>query len=93
MLNWRQEQEAIHHGDLLHFAPHEGVYVFARYTDEQRILVAINHSGETRRLPTDRYAQAINGHVSGTDALSGETLPMKDDLALEPMSARILELH
>ncbi len=93
LLNWRQEQEAIHHGDLLHFAPHNGVYVFARYTDKQRILVAINHTGETRRLPTDRYAQAINGHVSGTDALSGETLPMKDDLTLEPMSARILELH
>ncbi|UZJ43467.1 glycoside hydrolase family 13 protein [Marinimicrobium sp. C6131] len=93
LLNWRQDQEAIHHGDLLHFAPHNGVYVFARYTGEQRILVAINHTGETRQLSNERYAQAIDGHRSGTDVLSGETLSLDNDLTLEPMSARILELH
>ncbi|ROQ21573.1 glycosidase [Marinimicrobium koreense] len=93
LLNWRQEQEAIHHGDLLHYAPHDGVYVFVRYTEEQRILVAINHTGETRQLSNERYAQAINGHLSGTDALSGETLSLDNDLTLEPMSALILELH
>ena len=93
LLNWRQEQEAIHHGDLLHYAPHDGVYVFARYTEKQRILVAINHTGETRQLSNERYAQAIDGHLSGTDALSGETLSLDNDLTLEPMSALILELH
>lgn len=93
LLNWRQDQEAIHQGELLHFAPHEGAYVYFRYTDRERIMVAINHTDEKLTLDLDRYRQGLQKHRSGRDPISDETVTLERTLELAPMSARILNLQ
>lgn len=93
LLNWRQEQSTIHQGKLLHFAPHNGVYVYFRYTDQARVMVAVNHTDEPKTLSTKRYQQGFAGHQSGVDVISGESVSLSKELTLKPRSAQILELH
>ncbi len=93
LLNWRKTSDAIHNGQLLHYAPHEGVYVYLRYTAEERILVAINHSEQQKRLSAERYSQALSNAVTATDVIRGVSQPVKGGLSLDPMSAHIFELR
>ncbi|WP_027330096.1 glycoside hydrolase family 13 protein [Marinimicrobium agarilyticum] len=92
LLQWRQTSDAVHNGKLLHYAPHHGVYVYLRYTKEERVLVAINHSDQKQHLSTDRYSQALSNAVTATDVIRKVSQSVEDGLALEPMSAHIFEL-
>lgn len=92
LLNWRKQNSTIHNGDLLHFAPHNGVYVYFRHSDDARVMIAINHTNDSRALDLDRYRQGLEGYQLGRDALTREQISLERELTLTPMSVRILEL-
>jgi len=41
LLNWRKTSKVIHSGKLMHFAPNEGVYVYFRYDQNNKVMVGI----------------------------------------------------
>lgn len=91
LLNWRKDTEAIHTGELKHFAPREGVYVYFRYTDDQKVMVVMN-PGESRQLALETYQEELANVRKAKDVVSEEifdlsaesiTLPAKTVLVLE----------
>ena len=38
LLDWRKNKAVIHHGKLMHFSPKEGVYVYFRYNEQEKVL-------------------------------------------------------
>jgi len=92
LLNWRKTASAIHYGKLVHFIPKDGVYVYFRYDDQQKIMVVLNKNKEAYDLELNRFAEMLNGVTKGKEAISGQSFEMRKELTLPTMGAYILEL-
>ncbi|HRF17358.1 MAG TPA: cyclomaltodextrinase C-terminal domain-containing protein, partial [Chitinophagaceae bacterium] len=42
LLNWRKDKKVIHDGSTLHFAPSNGIYVYFRYSKQEKVMVVMN---------------------------------------------------
>lgn len=94
LMRWRQTQPAVHQGQLTHWQPQDGTYVFARHLPgSPTVLVAFNKGDQARELPTARFAPVLPPGARATDAITGETLDLSQTLALPPRSVRVLALQ
>ncbi len=93
LLNWRRNAPAIHAGELVHYAPGDGVYVYFRRHPDQTVMVALNKSDEPVPLATARFAAHIGAHRRGVEVPGGEVHELDGHLTLPPMTALILELQ
>ena len=93
LLNWRKTASAVHYGKLTHFIPNDGVYVYFRYNDDQKIMVVLNKNKKPYTLKLDRFAELLDGITKGKGVMSGQTYDMTKGINLSPMGALILELE
>lgn len=92
LLAYRKAQPALHHGQLEHYMPEGGVYVYFRYTEETKIMVILNNSPEAKEVDLGRFAASLEGWRGARDVMSGEKLKDLDKVDLEGKSGRVLEL-
>ncbi len=92
LLTWRKSNEAVQTGKLKHFAAREGLYVYVRYTDAQRVLVVMNKSADAKTLDMVKYGEVLAGRKTATDVLTGQTQPLSQPLSVAAKSAVILAL-
>lgn len=93
LLNWRRDSPVIHEGNLLHFAPYNGVYVYFRFTESERVMVAINHTDSAATLPVARYREGLGDATTATDVISGQSHAIADTISLKAMHAHVFELN
>lgn len=92
LLQWRKTATSIHNGKLMHFIPKDGVYVYFRYNDEQKIMVIFNKNKTETSLDLDRYAEMLEGKTKGTDVLSGKDYSLGKKILIKGNEATILDL-
>ena len=92
LFNWRKSKSVIHNGKMTHYIPENNVYVYFRYNESESVMVVINNSNETQTFKTNRFAENIQNHKSGMDVLSGKTIDLKNDIAIDGKSILVLEL-
>ena len=92
LLSWRKGATAIHTGKLTHFVPNEGVYVYFRYNEAQRIMVILNKNLTDYKLDLNRFEEMLKGVQQGTDVLSGTLYKLEESLKLPANAPLILEL-
>jgi hypothetical protein len=68
------------------------VYVFARHTATETVLVLMNKNTDSKSVNLGHFAEAIKGKTSAVDVLSGETLSLGKSLELKGKTAMVLEL-
>lgn len=93
LLNWRKNQEVIHHGKLVHYIPEDNVYVYFRCNDQKKIMVILNGNASEKRLYAARFAQDLAGVQSGREVLTQSEIAELTDITIPGMGAFILELH
>ena len=76
LLQWRKTASAIHGGQLVHFVPEAGSYVYFRFDASQTIMVILNQSKETEALDLARFDEVLKGRRRLRNAFNGE--PMLD---------------
>lgn len=91
LFSWRKQTPAIHSGELKHYAPKDGTYVYFRYDDQDKVMVAMNKSGEPRQLDMARFAEVIGGESRAEDVISGRRYSL-EDLTVPPRDVLVLEL-
>lgn len=74
LLTWRKSSTAVKHGRLTHYAPTDGIYVYFRHTDDDRVMVVINKNADAKDVAVDRFAESLYGANIGVDVLTGEVL-------------------
>jgi len=93
LANYRKQSEAICKGKLKQFIPENGVYVYFRYTEtNERVMVILNQTKDSKMLPLGRFAEIINNNEHGLDIISGEKYTFEHSLSLKPNSILILEV-
>lgn len=93
LLQWRKEQPIIHRGKLLHYEPRNGVYVYFRYTNKGTVMVILNKNKNITPLDTKRFGQGLKGHIRGYEIISGELIPITEELLIPARSSMIIELE
>ena len=93
LLTWRRDKTVVHRGELTHFVPANGTYVYFRHNADDSVMVVLNKNAEAVSLELARFGERLRGFSEATDVLSGETLPLGDSLPLPPRSVRVLELE
>lgn len=92
LARFRKDSPALHDGALVHFAPQEGVYVFARRHPEQTVLVALSRQPRAVSLELARFAEALPDSRRGTDVLTGQPLTRSGSLDVPAGGLRVIAL-
>ena len=92
LLQWRKTSEVVHWGKLLHFLPEDGVYVYFRYNETNKVMVVLNKNTSATNISLDRFAEMLNGVKAGKDILSGQVFDLDKELELPAKAPLILEL-
>ena len=59
LLAFRKAHPVIATGKTVHYAPRDGVYVYGRYDDSERVVVALNKRSEAVRLDPADYPELL----------------------------------
>ncbi|MCL4105774.1 UNVERIFIED_CONTAM: hypothetical protein GTU68_028651 [Idotea baltica] len=91
ILQWRKNNDVIHEGKTIHFAPdNNDVYVFIRYMDDRRVMILLNKNEKDVKLNFDKYKKYFPNREA-KDIISGDQLKLDKMFTLKAMTAYILE--
>jgi glycosidase len=90
---WRKGQPVIHKGKLMHFGPRDNTWVYFRYDDNKKVLVAFNNNPKEMVLDVQRFREMLAGVPGGVDVLSGKRFDLGKELRLPAKASVILELE
>lgn len=92
LLNWRRNKTVIHTGELTHFVPEDGTYVYFRHDAKDSVMVVLNKNAEDTELGLSRFAERLNGFNTAVDVISGASLRLGTSITLPARSVMVLEL-
>lgn len=92
LIQWRHDTPAIWQGRTEHYVPQNGVYVYFRYTDTQKIMVILNKNNQPTSLDFRRFASMLEGTQFGIEVLSGEKIDLRQPLVLSSPGPTILQI-
>jgi glycosidase len=92
LLNWRRDKTVIHTGQLTHFVPEDGTYVYFRHDADDSVMVVLNKNAEETELGLSRFAERLKGFGTATDVISGAKLRLGTSISLPARSVMVLEL-
>ncbi|MDA0912320.1 MAG: glycoside hydrolase family 13 protein [Bacteroidetes bacterium] len=91
LLNWRKSATAIHQGQLTHFVPKSGAYVYFRENEEQTVMVVLNKSDEALVMDVAEYDEVLAGRRQFSDPINGWTAKA-DSIQIAPWGAHVFEV-
>jgi neopullulanase len=92
LATWRKGEPVIHNGQLMQFGPENNTWVYFRYNEHKRIMIAMNDNPKEMVLPTARFQEILKGTTAGTDILSGRAVDLTRELRLAPKATLVIEL-
>lgn len=94
IMQWRKDKEVIHTGQLTHFIPEDGVYVYFRHNENDVVMVVLNNNNEKDiDLDTQRFAEFTGNFTQATDIITGRNFSSIQTIPVKAKSALILELE
>ncbi len=93
LLQWRKTSSAVQWGKLTHFLQRNGVYVYFRHDNQQRVMVAMNKNPTSQQLDLERFAEMLKGYSKGKDVMSGKIYDMGKGIELPGKGALVLVLE
>lgn len=92
LFTWRKNTPSLHTGKLLHFAPENGVYAYARIGENDRYLVIFNKNPTPVQLDFSHYAEVLTDTKQATDVLENKVVKLDEKAIIAPKTAVILKL-
>jgi glycosidase len=93
LVNWRKTSSAVRHGKMMQYGPEQDTYVYFRYDGKQKIMVALNKNARDITLEADRFREMLAGASSGTDVITGRSVPLSGKFTLPARSVLVLEVQ
>ena len=64
---------------MIQFIPQNGVYVYARYSESEKVVVFVNLSKSKQIIKLERYREVIPKSFLGKNVVSEETISFASD--------------
>lgn len=92
LIRLRTTLPALSQGKFTQFMPfQDGVYVYFRHTEAQRIMVLSNTSSADQKISMDRFQELVKGSQKARNVLTQEEVGL-NNLVLQPSQILLLEL-
>lgn len=89
---FRKTSEAIGKGKFMQFMPFdEGLYVYFRYTENEKIMVVSNTGIASKQLSIERFKEMLGTSSKGIDVLTNKEIDL-NGLTIEPKKFFILKI-
>ncbi|MDO6834747.1 glycoside hydrolase family 13 protein [Pseudoalteromonas carrageenovora] len=93
LLNFRKNSTALDKGKLVHFTPQQGVYSYARISDEQTVLVFMNKNTKELTKNIEYMQEVIPKNAKALNIFTNKTQLLGNTVALPAMSATVLVIN
>ncbi|MDH3648231.1 MAG: glycoside hydrolase family 13 protein [Saprospiraceae bacterium] len=91
LLHWRHDTPVIHSGQLQHFVPQNGTYVYFRYDADDVVMVVMNKNVEATELDLERFAERLRDRTVSREVLTGAVRAKGQSIQVPGLSCMILE--
>lgn len=91
--NWRKTSDAAKYGQLLHFVPVNGIYVYFRIHENQTIMVIMNSNDEEVTIPRDILSEVLDKFGTGSNIFDGSTINLDSDINVDAKVTWVWELE
>jgi glycosidase len=92
LAQYRRQSEALTQGKLTQFTPHDGIYVYSRHTNKERVVVISNVNEKEIALKTEFYDEILRGAKAAKNILTDETITDLSTLKIPAKSCLVLSL-
>jgi glycosidase len=92
LANYRKSSSALTKGKCAQYLPVDGVYVYFRFTDQQKVMCIMNTNAESSKLNLDRFVDHLGKASGGKNVVTGEVISLKGSVELMPYTNLVLEL-
>lgn len=92
LLQWRKTNTAVHFGKTLHYIPQNDVYVYFRYTEQERVMVVVNNNKSPQNLNLERFKEGIANYTQAIEVSSQNSYSLTSTLDIPAETVLILEL-
>lgn len=92
LLQWRQTNLAVQKGNLKHYVPENGVYVYFREHGNQKVMVILNNSNSSQSIETARFKEDLKNTIYGKNIINGKPFTFRNTILLEPRQPLVIEL-
>jgi glycosidase len=92
LLNWRKTSSAIAEGNLTHYLPENGHYVYFRSHERERVMVVINKNKMASTLNLTRFQRLLRGYERGENVVTNESIDLTKPLLLAPLESIVISL-
>ncbi|REL36504.1 glycoside hydrolase family 13 protein [Thalassotalea euphylliae] len=93
LMNWRKNTPTIHHGELRHYAPESGVYVYFRYDELNKYMVVINKNASEVTLAMEKYSELLGKAKSLIPVLSNKPIAIQENMLMPAKTATIFQVR
>lgn len=77
LLCWRKTSKPIAYGSMKHFIPQNGIYVYFRIYEDEKVMVISNGLSKSSILDLGHYREELNGYEYGIDVETGKKFVWK----------------
>lgn len=91
LLNWRKNTSVLHQGELTHYAPQNGVYVYFRHDKHNKVMVVLNKNEQSTYLDPKRFPTMLQSGDSAINIVDGSKYNFEKKILLPNKAALILE--
>ncbi len=92
LLNWRKTNPTVQYGDLTHYIPEDGVYVYFRKYKDNTVMVILNNNKESKQVDMTRFAKDIGDHNKGRSVLNRKGWDDLNTIEIPAKTPLIIEL-
>ncbi len=93
LMKYRKANDVIQTGQLRHFIPENGIYVYFRINRNKTVMVLMNNNEEAKTITTGRYNEYLRDFKSGRDVIYDKVFNDLSKIDLPGKSVLVLELR
>jgi glycosidase len=93
LAQFRKGSPALTKGKLIQFIPKNGVYVYFRVSDKQKIMCVVNTSNKEENIQMSAFSEMVSQNKVLLDILNKKTITINQNpIAIPPVSFHVFEL-
>ena len=93
ILNWRKTSSAITTGDLIHYVPEDGIYIYFRRHQEDLVMVVINNNDRLKKVNPVNFKEILSGRSKAINILDDKEYDLKKTIHIAKKSVLVLDFR
>jgi len=92
ILMFRKTSTALQSGEMKHFIPQDGTYIYFRYNEKQTVMIAVNNSKQSKTVDLERFNEMNILGAQAVDVISGQKYSLNKTITIPARTALVLDV-